>query len=147
MARQRLTNYGRNLVLDVLFGKTATVPDTLWLATITSTPVVADTGTTITEPEDDDYARLEIDNSAAGSFWEEAASGIKFNALGLTFEPATEAWASSGFYGLLDAETEGNLILFGEWSDPFLITEGQTLFFNPNDLAISALAPVQRDAS
>ena len=145
MVWQRWTNYGQNLVLDVLWGKDQVMPDTLYLAQIVTLPTDTSTGSTIVEPSDANYARQTIDNSAAGSFWNAAASQLKTNAQGLTWAAAATDWEAVPYYGICDAASGGNLLLYGDHSDPFIILAGQYTFLLAGQLSQVATGPIQAE--
>lgn len=146
MARQRLTDWGRNFLLDVLFGKTETMPDTLYLAALIVMPTPSDTGATISEPADTNYARIAIDNSSGGTFWKVAAGGSKDSNEGVTWAAADSDWASSPGYGICDAASGGNLLLYGEWPTSFLNQAGHTVYFNPGSISIVLISLIQRES-
>lgn len=143
MVWQLWTNYGQDLVLDVLWGQTEVMPDTLYLAQITELPTVTSTGATISEPSDDNYERQPIDNSSSGTFWLPAADQAKVNDEGVNWDEADTDWEAVPYYGICDAATDGNLLVFGEHSDPFVITAGQNAYLNPGGLTQYAVGPIQ----
>lgn len=147
MAFQRLSNYGQNLVLNLMWGKTATMPDTVFLAAVTELPAVTDTGADLVEPTDVNYARLEIDNSSVGTFWDEATAQVKENLEGLQHAQAVAEWEATPYYAICDALSGGNLILYGEHTSPVIVGAGQTPYINPGGISLTAVGPIQIEAS
>ncbi len=115
-----------NKVIDALFNNTSfTPPAVLYLALYTTDPTAANTGTQVTGGS---YARQAIDfvNGASGATSHNAA--ITFTDL-----PA----ATITHYGILDAATAGNLIVFGQLAITINAAAGDEAVFSNGDIAIT----------
>lgn len=108
----------------------------LYLALSTTTPT--DAGGNFTEPSGGSYARVQTDAADWG-----AASGTapaqKANSAALTFPQATADWSAAAnhtYFGLYDALTVGNLVVFGLLTTPRAVLNGDTPSFAIGALVI-----------
>lgn len=100
---------------------------TVYLALYTTDPTVSDTGV---EVSGNNYARKAITFSAASNK-ATANSGI------ITFNVATGSWGTVTHWGIKDALTSGNLLYFGELTEPRIIDAGNTIVVSISDIYIS----------
>ncbi len=108
-----ISTYLANAILDHIFMNDAyTVPTHIYVALTTETVFDSDSGATITEPGDV-YARVQFDT------WNIAAEGISSNDGDIVFADPGASWGIITGVALLDALTEGNLLLFDD------VTESQ----------------------
>lgn len=129
-----LALYAENKVLDHLVGKTSfTMPATPFLALFTVAPTGED-GTGGTEASAGNYGRL----ACAGSNWGAASSGAIANTSALEFPECSGGnWGTINGWALYDAETTGNMILWGEITTPKGIDNGDTAKFAIGELDIT----------
>jgi hypothetical protein len=108
------SNYLIPRILDHLVGRAAFTMPTPRLALYTTNPTAADSGT---ESNLGGYARLTIEFSAA-------AAGAITNANLEDFGSASSGSNTITHYGLRDAATLGNLLIFGPWDASALVESG-----------------------
>lgn len=108
------SNYLIPKILEHLVGKTSYTMPVVHLALYTTNPTAADTGT---ESTLGGYARLTIEFAAA-------AAGAASNANIEDFGSASSGSQTISHYGLRDAATLGNLLIFGPWDASYLVETG-----------------------
>lgn len=113
-----------------------TPPATMYIALSTTTPTEA--GGNFTEPSGGSYARV----STAAADWG-AASGTapatKSNTATKTFPTASATWSSGSnmtHFGLFDASSAGNLLLWGALGTAKPVLSGDTASFGAGALVI-----------
>lgn len=85
------------------------MPNPIYIGLMTSEP--NDDGSGVVEPAGAGYARVSVPNTLTE--WPAAAGGTKDNANVLTFPTATGAWGIITHFGIFDAASGGNLLMFG----------------------------------
>lgn len=132
------TNYLAAKLLDHIFTDAAySPPATLYVALSTTTPT--ETGTNFTEPSSGSYARV----ATTAADWNAATSAdpsLKDNVNAITFPTATADWSAGAnmtYYGIYDASTVGNLLLFGAITTPKAVLNGDTANFAAGVLDIT----------
>ena len=117
-----------------------TKPSALYLALFTTKP--AEDGTGGVEVSGAGYARIAC--GPADASWAEPVSGNGefVNLVDFTFGSPTEDWAADPDYivafGIYDASTSGNLLIFDDLSDPQEVLSGSTApEFSAGDLSIA----------
>lgn len=125
------SDYLENKILDhILGGGDYTRPATLYVALFTAAPTDAGGGTEVTGG---DYARLAVTNDATN--FPAAAGGAKSNGAAFEFPEATDSWGDIVAFGLYDASTAGNLLMWNNLSNgPKTIDSGDTARFKAGDL-------------
>ena len=124
------SNYLENEILDhVLGGGDYTRPATVYVALYTAAP--SDTGGG-TEVSGGSYARVAVTNNATN--FPAASDGEKSNGTEITFETATANWGEVVAFGILDASTSGNLLLWADLTASKTIDSGDTAKFAVGDL-------------
>ena len=124
------SDYLENKVLDhVLGGGDYTRPAKVYVALYTEAPSDAGGGT---EVSGGSYARVEVTNNATN--WPAASDGEKSNGTEITFETATDSWGTVVAFGILDADEEGNLLLWATLTANKTIDSGDTAKFAVGDL-------------
>ena len=124
------SNYLENKVLDhVLGGGDYSRPATVYVALYTVAP--SDTGGG-TEVSGGSYARTAVTNNATN--FPAASDGEKSNGTEITFETATANWGTVVAFGILDASTSGNLLLWADLTASKTIDSGDTAKFAVGDL-------------
>lgn len=120
-------------LLDHVLGNAAyTAPATVYVALYTVTP--SDTGGG-TEVSGGSYARVAVTNNATN--WPAASGGSKSNGTTITFTTATASWGECVAWGILDAATLGNLLIWGALTVPKTVGSGDTAEFAAGDLDIT----------
>ena len=120
-----LTNYGKNKLLNDLFGKQSYVPsDTLYIALSYTTP--RNDGTNFVEPENTlGYNRIPLSNNK--TFWSTASNGVIFNNQKISFGSYNYQFGSPTHIGIFDAASSGNLLLFSLLNKTDILTSGNSL--------------------
>lgn len=128
-------NYLENELLDHVFGNSAySAPATIYVGLSTTTP--ADDGTNVTEPSGAAaYARVAVTNN--GTKWPAASGGAKANGEAITFPTATGDWGTVTHFILMDADTNGNMLGWGELTASREIITGDVPSFAAGDLDIT----------
>lgn len=126
-----------NSILDhVLGGTTYTQVATVWFGL--STTVASDNLNNLNEPSGNGYARVaRVNNSTT---FGAAASGVKRNALDITFPEATGSWGTIVQFQIwahATLQTEANLICQGSLDVSKAVTAGDTPRFPTNSLSIT----------
>ena len=108
-----VSNYLANKSLDFVFrNQTFTQPDT-YVGLVTASVSDSDTGSTITEPSGNGYARKQVNvNGGASPTWDLAAAGLVDNTHIITMGPPTGAWGSCIGVVIVDAAAAGNLLFY-----------------------------------
>jgi hypothetical protein len=120
-------------LLDHVFGNAAyTAPATLYVSLFTATP--SDTGGG-TEATGGSYARVAVTNNATN--WPAAAAGAKANGTAITFPTASASWGVVTQFGIHDASTAGNLLVWGDLTASKTIDSGDTASFAVGELDIT----------
>jgi len=128
------SDYLESKVLDHLLGRTTyTAPATVYVALYTTAPTDAGGGT---EVSGGGYARKAVTNDATN--WPAASSSTKSNGTAIAFAEATADWGTVVAFGLFDAAIDGNLLYWGELSQPVAVGSGVTATF-----AVGALTLIE----
>lgn len=102
-----ISNYLANELLDhVLKVGAYTVPTNIYAALADATITDATDGTSISEPSDGSYARVNHNS------WDAAASGASENTGAIEFPTVANGWGTLTHAALLDALTGGNLLIY-----------------------------------
>lgn len=102
-------------VLDAVLGQTA-LPAiaTVYVALFSVTPTDAGGGTELATATSPGYARVAVTNNTTN--FPNASAGAKTNGVDITFPVNTSggaAWVAAIAWGIFDASTGGNLLLWG----------------------------------
>lgn len=125
----KASNYLENAILNHFFRNTSTTsPTTVYIALYTSDPTDADTGT---EVSGGSYARQAVTFSAP-------SNGVISNSSTITFPVATANWGTITHFGIRDASTGGNLLVYGAFETAKTINAGDQLIINPGNLQVIA---------
>ena len=127
-----MTNYVENKLVDQLFrGQAYTFPTTLYLALYTTTPTA--TAASGVEVTGGSYSRVAITGSLANWAGTQGAgttvastgtTGLTSNNTVLTYPAPTAAWGVVNGWGILDAASAGNMVLFGALTVPKTVNNG-----------------------
>ncbi len=114
-----MTDYLENKVIDwLLRGQTFTPPATLYVALYTTTPTDSSAGTEVTGGS---YARVAVTSSLANWAGTQSAGsttassgtgGTTSNNAAVTFPSPTANWGTITGFGICDASTAGNLLIY-----------------------------------
>lgn len=127
------TNHLEDLVLDHVFGSVDYTPETtLYVALFTAAP--NDTGGG-TEVSGGDYAREGLTNNTTN--FPNGTDGAKANGVDITFPEATGSWGTISHWGIFDASTSGNLLIWGAVTNPQAVVSGNTVVIPTGDLQIT----------
>ena len=133
-----LSNYLQPKILDLLFSNVAySIPATLYFALYTVTPTNAGGGT---EASGGSYARVTLTNNATNF---PAAPGTSPATKGngsFSFAAATADWSAQApmvAWGIFDALTSGNLLVWGPLTENKIVYNGDTVTVAANGLAIT----------
>lgn len=126
--------YAENKCLEHLVGKNSfTMPATPFLALFIVAPDDED-GTGGTEASAGNYAR----KTCPGTNWGAAAAGAIANTSAVEFaECSGTNWGTINGFALFDAETDGNMIIWGEITTPKAINIGDTAKFAIGELDVT----------
>lgn len=116
----------RKALLDHYFGESTLTAPTIHVGLSTTTPT--DTGTNVTEPSGNNYARVQT----AASDWNAATSAdpnLVDNANAITFGQASGSWGTVTHAVLFDAATTGNVLGWGALSPSKAIAASDTASF------------------
>jgi hypothetical protein len=129
------TNYLENKLIDHIFQNTTfTSPSTLYVALFTA--VSDGEAGTVTEVSGGDYARVAV--TANSSNWADATgnNGTTSNVNAVTFPAATADWGTVTHFGIYDASTAGNLLVYAALTSSRNITNGSTPSFAAGALTV-----------
>lgn len=133
----QLSNFSELGLLDHFLNKETFTSPTTWVALFTVTPTDAGAGTEVTGGS---YARVNVFEKTSGSTprWVAAvASGIGSvvdNAQEISFAQATANWGVVKAFGIFDASTVGNLLMWGPLGSspqPFCGLNAGDIFHSP----------------
>lgn len=132
-----ITDYFKNYVLDAVLGdgKAAGIPATMYFGLLSTEPSASGSGTEVSSIGTG-YARVAVPND--NTRWSNAAGSLKRNAAPIQFPTATSTWGNLGWYGIWDAPSGGNLLIWGALLTPVTVNAGDSPYFNINQLAITA---------
>lgn len=116
------TNYLEDAIIGHLFrGTPYTAPTTLYVALFTAAPGEAGGGT---EVSGGSYARVAVANSSAQWDATSGGNGTTANTNTITFPAPTGDWGQVTHWGIYDASTAGNLLIYADLTDPKSINNG-----------------------
>jgi hypothetical protein len=125
-----VSDYLANKFLDFMFRNQAFTAPTIYVGLDTTITVDADTGSTVSEPSGNNYARK------AHSAWNAAAAGAADNDGAIEFNAPSGSWGSCVFGFLADALTAGNLLVFLDITDQ-TPDSGDTVTFPDGDFNLT----------
>jgi len=122
------SDYLENKFLDHVLDVAAyTAPSAVYCALYTSAPSDAGGGT---EVSGGSYARTAITFSAA-------SSGATSNSADITFPTATGSWGTVTHFGIFDASSGGNLLVWGAFSASKAVGTDDVFKVSSGDLDVS----------
>jgi len=124
-----MSNFLENEILDhVLSTGAYAMPSTIYLGLSTATFDEDNSGT---ELSGSGYARQSITFAAA-------SSGSASSNATVTFPTATGSWGTVTSWGLFDASSSGNLLIYGDFTTSKVVGNGDILRVNSGDITITA---------
>lgn len=134
----QFTPYLAKKLLDHVFGGTAyTAPASLYVGLSTTTPTAS--GGNFTEPTGNGYSRVSVAQNTTK--WPNATgstNGQKENGEAVTFPTASgEGWGVVTHFGVFDAVSSGNLLVWGPLDSNKTIDPGDTPSFAAGTLDVS----------
>lgn len=131
-----LSDFAREKIAEALLGNQApAIPATFYIALCTAAPTAASTGSTISEPSGNGYARVSITNNQTN--WGQLTAGIISNALDFTgFAASGGNWAQTTHWALCSAATLGDMWLFGALGVAKTVLDGDSAQFDAGDIDI-----------
>ncbi|MCA9872475.1 MAG: hypothetical protein KC441_02440 [Anaerolineales bacterium] len=104
-----IANYAANNGLDRMFRNQAwTLPSSWYVALVTATVSATDTGSTLTEPGGNAYART----SVGASPWAAVSGGASQNNNVIQYPTPTGSWGTVVGIAVVDAASNGNLLFY-----------------------------------
>lgn len=124
-----LSTYSKNLLLSGLLRAAATtLPSATYMALYTTAPTDAGGGT---EVSGGSYARVQINSLISAP-----TNGVTSNGSAITFPTPTGSWGTVEAFGILDASTGGNLLMWDTLASPEVVNSGNLVEFPIGDLDI-----------
>lgn len=130
------TTYFLNLVAGNVFGskKTPGLPNTYYVG-LSKTPANVD-GSGVTEPSaSHGYARTAVN----GSELSVPSNGVVVNTSAINFNESTADWGVIQYYVIYDAQTGGNLLMYGSLSAQRQVEAGTVMTIKEGSLRLSAV--------
>ena len=123
--------YLENTILDlVLRGTPYTPPSAVYLALFTNNPTDANTGSEVNSVGTG-YSRKQMVFSSPSS------NGAISNSNEILFDPATASFGKVTHLGVFDAETGGNLLIYGPVAESLTIQIGESANFPSGSVRFS----------
>lgn len=127
------SDYLEDALLDHVLNATAfTSPTTLYVALYTAAPSDSGGGTEVTGGS---YARVSV--TANTTNFPAASGGAAANGTAITFPTATADWGTVVAFGILDASSGGNLLLWADLTANKTVSNGDTASFAVGDLDVT----------
>lgn len=133
-----ISDFLANELLDHAFRNASYTSPATYVALTTATVADNNTGSTITEPSGNGYARVQVNvNGGASPTWDLAASGLVDNTHDVDLGPASGGnWGTVVAVAILDAVTAGNLLFYDNAMTDQAVNDGDTARFPIGDLDI-----------
>lgn len=124
----KMTNYLENALVNHVLRNTAmSSPTTIYIGLFTSGPNEDGSGT---EVSGGSYARQSVSFSSP-------SNGSTSNSNTITFPVATANWGTIVGFGLFDASTSGNMLLYGSLTQSKTINSGDQFVINTGNLTVT----------
>lgn len=129
------TTYFLNLLAGNVFRSklTPALPTTLYVGLSSTTPTVNGAG--FTEPTDSSYMRVQLAGMS------EPSNGEVSNSSMLSFPESVTNWGAMTYFGIFDALTGGNLLMYGELDPHRTVEEITVMSFKPGAMKLSMKNP------
>ncbi|HKH28098.1 MAG TPA: hypothetical protein VKA61_07150 [Sphingomicrobium sp.] len=133
MAAPILTRYASKALLDHVLNISAfTLPGTVYLALFTADPTPD--GLTGDEPSGNGYARVALTANMAPT---SLGTGQAINGALMQFPVATGPWGAVSYFGIMDAASGGNMLIYNSLSSPITVTTGDQLPVSEGSLVLT----------
>jgi hypothetical protein len=129
------TNYLEDAIIQHLF-RTGSFAKPTVLSIALFTAVTAGEAGTVTEVATGSYGRVDCNPLDANWAASVGGNGTTSNIVAVTFPEATADWGTVTHFGLYDAHTAGNLLVFAALTIARTITTGSTPSFAAGTLTI-----------
>jgi hypothetical protein len=130
-----LSDYLEKKIADHIFGAvTFTPPATLYFALYTSAPSDSGGGT---QASGTGYARVAVTNNTTSFPGCNATTGVTLNGVVVQFPTAGASWGTVTHWGIFDADTAGNLLVWGALTTSRAIVTGDTPRFNVGAFSVT----------
>lgn len=128
----RASNYLEDVTLNYFLRKqSVTQPTQLFVALYKTNPSDVDTGT---EVAGGGYVRQSV---TFGNPTQQADKATVSNNSRIEFPTATGSWGEVAYFGIRDAKTGGNLLVYGAFNKPTSIEEGNKFIIDTGNLSVS----------
>ena len=128
------TQFAQKKLLDHTLGLAAYTMPTAWLGLFKASP--GETGSLANEVSGGSYARVSITALMAATV---LGTGIATNSAAIGFASPTAAWGTLTHWGVCDASTAGNALLYGQLASNMVVASGSLgPSFVPGTLSITA---------
>lgn len=130
------TTYFLNQVAGNLFKTKTTpaLPSAFYIGLSSTAPNID--GTNVGEPNSSaGYARVKLTSLG------EPNNGVVTNTLAINFNESTANWGTITHFVIFDAETDGNLLMYGALSTPRSVEAATIMTIKENYLSLSAQNP------
>lgn len=126
------------LLDHVLGGADYTRPATVYVALFTdsNTATQRDAGT-VTEVAGNNYARVSVTNNSTNFPAASGTTATKSNGTAITFPQASGSWGTVTAFGIYDASSSGNLLMWGDLTTSKAIGSGDTPSFAASGITIT----------
>ena len=133
-----ISTYLANKLLDLMFRNTAYAKPATYIALTTATIADADTGSTITEPSGNAYARKQVNiNGGASPAWGLASGGSVTNGSSIDFTAASGSWGVVVAAAVTDAASAGNLLFYDNGIVDQAVDINDTVSFNASAYTVT----------
>lgn len=133
----RLTQWGAGELILSYFSRTSEPPASFWLALVKETaPTLYISGAELDEPENTDYARVEIPNDYL-NWSNESQPQVVVNDSDVLYVAATSDWGVLKYWALTNASVDGFNYFVGELEEPMNVLTGDTPMLGAGDLSVS----------
>jgi hypothetical protein len=134
-----ISNYLANALLDHMFNNSSYTQPSTYVAACTATVADGDTGSTITEPSGNGYARKLVNaNGGAAPAWALATGttpAVVDNGANVDLGPASGGnWGTIVAVAIVDASSAGNLLMYDNDMSDQAVNDGDTMRFPTGDL-------------
>lgn len=133
-----ISTYLAGKLLDLMFRNVAYAKPATYIALTTATVADTDTGSTITEPSGNNYARKQVNiNGGAAPAWGLAAGGSVTNGASIDFAAASGSWGTIVATAVVDASSAGNLLFYDNAVVDQAVDTNDTVSFNTSAYTVS----------
>lgn len=139
MAGKFSVTMANKVLSKTLRGVDFAVPANMWVAlfrTADATPLRNDNIAAAMEVSGGGYTRLKVRGTGAVAVFDVPANGVTQLPSVISWPSATGAWGSVYFMALVDAETDGSIVLYSPLSTPKVIDIGDVARFPSGLLSI-----------